>query len=201
MKATVWERIEKSRERWNILRHPFYRRWSAGELSAAELARYSGQYRYAVDAIATMSESVAAALPENDLAEHASAEREHLDLWDGFLDAAGGSSADAANPETAACVAEWTAGDDALLTLARLYAIESGQPEISRTKLDGLLGHYGFAEGAGTEYFSVHERLDTEHAGEGRELIDELRSSDRDDELVAAAESALRANWRLLDGV
>src|SRR6476620_8426950 len=55
----TWDRIESARERWNVLRHPFYRRWSAGELSGEELARYSGQYRHAVQAIAAVSEAAA----------------------------------------------------------------------------------------------------------------------------------------------
>ena len=38
---SIWQRIEQSRERWNVLRHPFYRRWSAGELTRGELARWS----------------------------------------------------------------------------------------------------------------------------------------------------------------
>ena len=63
MTERTWSRIEDARERWNVLRHPFYRRWSAGELSADELARYSGQYRHAVEAIAAVSEATAAAAP------------------------------------------------------------------------------------------------------------------------------------------
>jgi pyrroloquinoline-quinone synthase len=201
LNASVWERIESARERWNVLRHPFYRRWSAGELTAEDLAAYSGQYRHAVEAIAGMSDAVAAAHPDRpELARHAAEEREHVELWDGFVDATGGSAGDALTAETASCVAEWAAGD-AIATLVRLYAIESGQPEISRTKREGLLGMYGFQDGAGTDYFRIHESLDVEHAEEGRALIEELRGEASDDELVAAAEGALRANWRLLDGV
>lgn len=200
--SSVWERIERSRERWDVLRHPFYQRWSAGELSAEELARYSGQYRHAVEAIATMSEFVADAQPEHvELRRHAAEEHGHLRLWDGFVEAAGGSPADAPTPETAECVRTWTADSDAIEMLARLYAVESGQPEISRTKREGLLDRYGFEDGAGTAYFRVHETRDVEHAAEARELIGELAGEGDDDRLVAAAESAFRANWRLLDGV
>jgi len=200
--TTAWDRIEAARERWDVLRHPFYTRWSAGELSPYELAAYTGQYRYAVQAIAAMSETVAEALPgRGDLAEHARAERDHVGLWDGFLDAAGGGRTVAPTPETAACVEAWAGDADPLTTLARLYAIESGQPAISRTKLDGLRHHYGFEEGPATEYFTVHESLDSEHAEDGRNLITELAGSERDDEFVAAATAAFRANWRLLDGV
>jgi pyrroloquinoline-quinone synthase len=202
LSTSVWERIERSRERWDVLRHPFYQRWSAGELTASELARYSGQYRHAVEAIATMSEFAANAAPErNELRRHAAEELGHVRLWDGFVDAATGAASDPPTAETAECVSAWTAPDDLLSTLARLYAVESGQPEISRTKREGLLERYDFSDGAGTAYFRVHESRDGEHAAEARELISELAGPDDEDRLAAAAESAFRANWRLLDGV
>jgi pyrroloquinoline-quinone synthase len=199
---SVWERIERSRERWHVLRHPFYRRWSAGELSAEELARYSGQYRHAVEAIAEISEVAAEAIPERpELRDHAAEERAHLRLWDGFLEAAGGDAGDPPTPETAECVRAWTADGDAVETLARLYAIESGQPEISQTKRQGLVDRYGYRDGSPTAYFRIHETRDLEHAAEVRELLDQAGTDADDDAVVAAAESAFRANWRLLDGV
>jgi pyrroloquinoline-quinone synthase len=198
----LWDRIERSRERWDVLRHPFYRRWSNGELSGEELARYSGQYRHAVEAIADCSAAAADAVPERaDLRRHAAEERGHVRLWDGFVDAAGGDAAAAPTPETAECVRVWTADGGPLPALARLYAIESGQPEISRIKREGLIDRYGFEDGAGTAYFEVHEGRDLEHSREVRELIEELATEADEDELAVAAESALRANWRLLDGV
>ena len=202
MDKTIWDRIESSRERWNVLRHPFYRRWSAGELTREELARYSGQYRHAVEAIATLSDAAADALPERpQLRHHAAEERGHVRLWDGFVDESGGDTADAATAETAECVRAWTAPGDVTETLIRLFAIESGQPEISATKREGLLGRYGFSEGPGTAYFRIHESRDVEHAAEVRELISDIGTDADEDALVAAAEAAFRANWRLLDGV
>ena len=202
MSARTWKRIERGRERWDVLRHPFYRRWSAGGLSAEELARYSGQYRHAVEAIATMSVTAAEALGDRpELRHHAAEELGHLRLWDDFVAVSGGEVSCAPTAETRECVRAWTADDGAVSTLARLYAIESGQPQISRTKRQGLLDRYGFADGEGTAYFRVHETRDVEHAEEVRELIAELATEADEDELVAAAESAFRANWRLLDGV
>jgi pyrroloquinoline-quinone synthase len=199
---TVWERIEDSRRRWDVLNHPFYRRWSAGELTPEQLAHYSGQYRHAAVAIAELSASAAAALPERaDLAGHATEERDHIALWDGFVDASGGEPDVAASAETRACVDAWTAPGEPAELLVRLYAIESGQPAISQTKRDGLLGSYGFGDGPGTAYFRVHSSRDVEHAAEVRELATELAGDDDADALVAAAEQAFRANWRLLDGV
>jgi len=199
MTVTIWDRIENARERWNVLRHPFYVRWTAGELTSEELARYSGQYRHAVEAIADVSEEAAAGRP--DLAEHAVEEREHVALWDGFVAATGGDSTAAPTPETAECVKEWTAGDDTLSRLVTLYAIEAAQPEISRVKRDGLLSSYGFSDDGGTAYFRLHEERDAEHAAEARQLLAELADEADEDRLVAVAEGAYRANWRLLDGV
>jgi pyrroloquinoline-quinone synthase len=200
--STIWDRIEDSRRRWNVLEHPFYTRWSEGELSRDELARYSGQYRHAVRAIAEMSSAASAHAPERrDLRRHAHEEAAHVDLWDGFVDAVGGSADAPATPDTQACVREWTAADGLLPTLARLYAIESGQPEISRVKRQGLVDLYGVADGDGTGYFRVHEGRDEDHAAEVRELLEERGRPDDADAIVTAAESAFRANWRLLDGV
>ena len=202
MSENVWERIEAARERHDVLSHPFYQRWSAGELSKDELARYSGQYRHAVVAVASLSDYVAEAVGRPGLADHAAEEYEHVGLWDGFVGAVGGDVTATATPETADCVEAWTARDGGVAALARLYAIESGQPQISVTKLDGLRRHYGVDSPEGTGYFTVHRGRDVEHAGEGRELLGELISTKADeDEAVAAAESAFEANWRLLDGV
>lgn len=198
----IWDRIESARARCDVLEHPFYQRWSAGELTRDELARYSGQYRHAVQAVAELSADVARALPERrELRSHAVEEAAHVELWDGFVDAVGGDATAEPTPETRECVDAWTADAGLLGSLGRLYAIESGQPAISRTKRDGLVDRYGLRDGAGTAYFRVHESRDVEHAADTRELIAELAGPAGEDEIVAAAESAFRANWRLLDGV
>src|SRR5262249_1306100 len=103
--------------------------------------------------------------------------------------------------ETQECVDTWSAGEDRVSKMVRIYAIESGQPAISRTKREGLSAHYGVGDGPGNAYFRVHEKADIDHAAERRALV-ELHISEADpDELVDAAESVFRANWRLLDGV
>jgi pyrroloquinoline-quinone synthase len=199
---TIWDRIEHSRSRWNVLEHPFYVRWTAGELSRQELARYSGQYRHAVEAIAEISSAAADQVPDREeLRSHADEEAAHVELWDGFVEAVGGSASDPATTETADCVRAWTSDGGLLPTLARLYAVESGQPEISRVKRAGLVDLYGIADGRGTEYFRLHEGRDAGHAAEVRDLIEQRARPQDSDQLVAAAESAFRANWRLLDGV
>jgi pyrroloquinoline-quinone synthase len=201
---TIWDRIEQARERWDVLQHPFYLRWSAGELSREELARYSGQYRHATEAIARLAEQVATEAPAEEragLQRHAAEEAGHVALWDGFVSSVGGRIGVEPNPETQECVAEWTAEGDVLTSMVRLYAIESSQPAISKTKREGLAAHYGIGDGEGNAYFRVHERLDVAHADSGRELISRHLEGADEDALVDAAEAAFRANWRLLDGV
>jgi pyrroloquinoline-quinone synthase len=191
------ERIDAARARCNILEHPFYVRWEAGELSRAELARYAAEYRHAAVALADAAET-AAPLAGTD---HADEERAHVDLWDDFA-AALDSAPCEPQPRTAACADAWRAGVDALEATAILYAIEAGQPDVSRTKLDGLVRHYGFEAGSrGTEYFSLHAERDVEHAAEARDILAGHASPADEDRLVAVAERALAANWTLLDGV
>jgi len=210
----VLARLDRVRRAIDVLEHPFYQRWSAGELSAEELACYAGEYRHAVVALARASALAAEkAGPEHaaGLAGHADEEAAHVEVWEQFARATGAGPAGRAGPrplaETDGCVRAWTAGDGLLEHLAVLYAIEAGQPEISRTKLDGLRTHYGYSdEGPAVEYFTLHERRDREHAEEARDLIAELTDRMADDGrtgeiMVRRARAALRGNWRLLDGV
>jgi pyrroloquinoline-quinone synthase len=224
----ILARLDQTRSACNVLEHPFYQRWSAGELSAGELECYAGEYRHAVLALAEASALAAAqAGPAHasGLSAHAAEEAAHVELWDDFAratcatHAAGApSTSDASVPprapdanaplaETQACVRAWTAGESLLEHLAVLYAIEAGQPEISKTKIEGLTEHYGYkAEGPAVEYFTLHERLDREHARQAGELIEQLLDGRDDAEaqaerMLARAQAALRGNWELLSGV
>ncbi|MDE3069263.1 MAG: iron-containing redox enzyme family protein [Acidobacteriota bacterium] len=212
-----WRAFAELRASHDVLRHPFYARWNAGELGTEELAHYAAEYRHAVLALAHASSGAAEAAsgdPElaAELADHAVEEREHIALWDAFLDAAGGRRTADPAPETLECAEVW-AGDPErplLRSLAALHAIESAQPAVARTKRVGLLTHYGYQEGPATEYFRVHEERDVEHAELSRVAIDRALAAHRgspaararqEAELLSEAEAALRGNWLLLDGV
>lgn len=234
----VFARIDQARRECNVLEHPFYQRWSAGTLTEQELDVYAGQYRHAVVALAEASSRAAqkaaadASSAEHaaGLERHAAEEHAHIALWDEFAKAVSAAIApergaafepDAAfvseaafepNPafgHTRECADAWAAGESLLEHLAVLYAIEASQPEIAKTKLEGLVQRYGYSEeGPATEYFRLHATLDVEHARQARELIERLLSaedaraqSDLADRMVERATAALRGNWALLDGV
>jgi pyrroloquinoline-quinone synthase len=209
----VIARIDEARRECNVLEHPFYQRWSAGELSAKELGFYAGEYRHAVVALARASDGVADRVaPEHraGLERHAAEEHSHIVLWDAFVAAASGDEDSERPPlgETVNCARTWAAGEDALEQLAVLYAIEAGQPAIAKTKLEGLLERYGYSpEGPAVEYFQLHATLDVEHARQARQLIAELMSRDeaeahaQADRMLERATAALRGNWELLNGV
>ena len=182
--------IDAARERWNVLEHPFYTRWEQGELTRDDLARYAGEYRHAVVALARAARTSQM---------HADEEAEHISLWDDFASELGvNGDQHEPLPQTRCCASAWSAAEDEEGAAAIMYAIEAGQPAISETKLRGLVEHYGFEEGsAGTAYFELHSERDHEHAAEARSR---LEGAD-DARLVALAESALAANWALLDGV
>jgi pyrroloquinoline-quinone synthase len=191
------ERLDAARRHWNVLEHPFYRRWECGELSREELTAYAGEYRHAVVALAGAAEQAAPIAGP----EHAEEECAHVDLWDDFAAAVDAQPRPERLEGTAKCVTAWTSAADPLEALGILYAIEAGQPDVSRTKLDGLVQHYGFEPGTATSYFALHAERDHKHAAHSRELLDRHARPEDADRVVDAAERALIGNWSLLDGV
>ena len=190
----LFDRLDDARERWDVLKHPFYLRWERGELSRDELGFYAGEYRHAVGALARTAAA-------GGSAEHAAEEAAHVDLWDDFAAALAAPIDREPTSETADCADAWAA-DDPLEAAAIMYAVESGQPAISATKLAGLVTHYGFApDSPGAAYFALHAERDHAHAAEARSILGANATEPDADRLVAAAEAALAANWRLLDGV
>jgi pyrroloquinoline-quinone synthase len=205
-----WNEVAGLRDRWNVLEHPFYERWTSGRLTREELRRYADEYRHAVVAIAQASTRAAELVDDSGLLkwgleEHADEERDHIHLWDAFAEAtlSGSRRPDPDSPyeETVRCARSWAGEESRSLAghLVTLYAIESTQPLISDTKLRGLVDHYGFDDGPATAYFRLHARVDYRHAALAREGLHEVAATDDPFMLLGQVEATHRTYWGLLD--
>jgi pyrroloquinoline-quinone synthase len=92
----IFAQLDEARRRTNVLEHPFYQRWSAGELQDGELELYAGEYGHAVRALAQASRLAAeqaaggwAPTHAVSLARHAAEEESHVELWEQFARAVG----------------------------------------------------------------------------------------------------------------
>ena len=139
-----WARLDEVRAANDVLQHPFYVRWTKGELSREELASYAGEYRHAVVAIADATELAA----EGDGSERASPSRRRGALARRALGPVRRRcgrrvvrATRSRRPPTAL-----TPGPPATTSLdhlVTLYAIEAAQPAIAKVKRDGLVRLYG----------------------------------------------------------
>jgi pyrroloquinoline-quinone synthase len=202
---SIWNRLETAHRGCDVLEHPFYLRWSRGELEREELAVYAAQYLHAARALADALDDAAEKAPPGYLwpiAEHAWEEHHHVRLWEDFARSVGALVMVPAEPETWEFVAALVDGDRGWMeTLVAVYAIESTQAAVAATKRDGLIRFYGINSARALAYFTLHAHRDDEHAAQVRRLVEPRVGSCDESRLVAAAEGAWRGNWTLLDGV
>jgi len=189
-----------------LLDHPFYRRWEAGTLGRAELAAYAGQYRHFEEALPAVLEAVVEALPpgrarqvvQANLADERGVPAPHLELFDAFVDAVGGSTHGAPTPRTADLVGLYRelARSAPAAALAALAAYEVQAPHVAASKAQGLRARYGIGAD-GTRFWEVHTDMDEQH---GQWTLDAVASmSDDTSEVSGAARAAADAWWAFLD--
>jgi pyrroloquinoline-quinone synthase len=216
----LFENLEARIAPFNLLKHPFYQAWSAGELTETDLREYASEYWHAVSAFPTYLSEFHAQLPDAELRrivlmnlidEEGIGSRDgraHSDIW---MDFATGMGADAnevrareINAETRALIAAFRQmmREQPASALAALYAYESRVPEIARTKAEGLAKHYG-VDDATRRYFTLHERADVFHARVWREALraEVNGNAVAEESACDAAEKAARMLWSSLDGV
>jgi pyrroloquinoline-quinone synthase len=88
--------------------------------------------------------------------------------------------------------------EPAVAGVAALYAYESQQPEVMKTKREGLRDLYGVT--SGHDYFEVHETADVQHSADERALVAD-RGQGQEAAVLAAAKTALDATYTILDGI
>ena len=212
-----WSEVEKILESKSLLKHPFYQAWTRGSLTRDDLAYYARQYFQQESRFPRYVSAVHSNCPElktrqmllENMADEESGPENHPELWLRFAAAVGAGRESVMNADanfaTKRCVetferlcrGRWQTG------LAALYAYETQQPAVAKTKIDGLKSKYGLDSKDALGFFQVHEAVDVWHAqSEKKVLTDEMRRNPSLGEAVKASVSdACDALNTLLDGV
>ncbi|MHB1023163.1 MAG: CADD family putative folate metabolism protein [Acidobacteriaceae bacterium] len=218
---TFWSQFESRIAPYNLLQHPFYQAWTAGELTREDLREYASEYWHHVSAFPTYLSALHSRLPDGELrrtvlrnlADEEGMDspdgRAHSDLWMDFVTGMGANADETTSrqlqPEVQALIATFRSlmqEQKPVAALAALYAYESRVPEIAREKACGLKAHYG-ADAATARYFTLHQTADVHHAQVWQHLIDTELAADptASEAVLNVAETAAAALWNALSAV
>lgn len=208
---------------YDLLCHPFYKAWAAGELTRADLREYAQDYYHHVEAFPSYLAAFALRLEEGELRSavltNMCDERgveggvgkdsvPHSELWLDFAEGMG-SSRDlrwhTPIPEIRQLtkyfqgVADGASSEEALATF---YAYESQVPRVAQEKARGLRERYG-ADEKTCGYFSLHATADVYHSRVWRSQLEKRVEENPAcaEAALDAAENAARTLWRALDGI
>ncbi len=181
-------------ERRNLLEHPFYQAWSAGELPVEALRTYAEEYGPFV-------QTVPAAWAVHGDSRTANEEVMHAVLWEKFANALGTTSVNPPKLEqTKRLVATCTElFQDPVTALGGLYAFEAQQPRTSASKLQGLQQHYKSLPKGAEPYFEAH--CDDVHEREW--IVERLEGKSDEDkrQAIDACEQVAKGLWDALTGI
>ncbi len=221
--AEFLDQLEARIAKYDLLCHPFYRAWSAGELTRDELREYAQHYYHHVEAFPSYLAALALRLEDGELRQAVLANmcdekgaegrsgREavpHSELWLDFVEGMGSSR----NLEWHTPLAEMrqlirhfqhVAGEGTPEeALAAFYAYESQVPRIAKEKERGLREMYG-ADDKTCGYFSLHTTADVYHSRVWRNHLQKRVEAHPQaaEAALDAAENAAQMLWKALDGI
>jgi pyrroloquinoline-quinone synthase len=217
-KHGFFEQLDARIREYDLLCHPFYTAWAAGELTREDLREYGLQYLRHVEAFPAYLHEFAtrvqdeglrrAVLANRDEEAGANGSRPHAELWLDFVEGIGGQRSRygaATIPEVEGLVAWFDqvarrgAPEEAL---AAFYAYESQVPRVASEKARGLRERYA-ADEKTCSYFSLHTTADVYHAQVWRNQLERLIEQEpaAAKRALAAAECAVKMLWKALDGI
>lgn len=220
--GAFFSRVDERIHKYDLLCHPFYKAWAAGELTRDDLREYAEDYYHHVEAFPTYLAELGIRLEEGELRRAVLAnltdekggedafgepERSHAELWLDFVEGMGGSRLPK-RPRVAEIraliswfhrVAREGTPEEAL---AAFYAYESQVPRLAEEKDRGLRERYG-ANKKSRAYFTLHTTADVYHSQVWRKQLEKrIKANPQTPEkALAAAEGAARALWKALDGI
>jgi pyrroloquinoline-quinone synthase len=199
-----------------VLLHPFYQRWTCGQLSREALADYAKQYYHHVAAFPTYLSAVHANTSDGETRRHILANLldeeagnpNHPELWLRFAEGVG------VNREDVQLTELWQETSNLIRTfqsickfrttaegLAALYAYESQIPEVAESKIEGLKKHFGIDSPHTLAYFDVHIEADKEHSRVERELLERYVDGSNAAAVKESAGRVIEALWEMQSGV
>src|SRR5882724_8951541 len=218
-----FQQLETSIAKYDLLCHPFYKAWSAGELTREDLRAYAQDYYHHVEAFPTYLAELGVRLDESELRravlanmadekgstdESGNQAREHSDMWLDFAEGMG-SRRDITGhtpvPEISGLMAyfhsvasEGTPEE----ALAAFYAYESQVPRVAQEKARGLRTIYG-ADEKTCGYFILHATADVFHSNVWRQQLEKQLKANPEaaEKALEAGETAAQSLWRALDGI
>jgi pyrroloquinoline-quinone synthase len=225
--AEFFEQLDSRIGKYDLLCHPFYKAWSAGELTRGDLREYAQDYYHHVEAFPSYLAELGLRLEEGDLRRAVLANMRdekgmedrpgrdsvpglipHSELWLDFAEGMGSVR----NLEWHSPVAEiqqlirhfHQVGSEGTPedALAVFYTYESQVPRIAKEKERGLREMYG-ADDKTCGYFSLHATADVYHSRVWRKQLEKRIEAHPETAGAAldAAENAACMLWKALDGI
>lgn len=211
------DKVDQRIQDMHLLNHSFYQSWNEGSLSLETIREYSSQYFKHVSAFPRYLSAIHSncdhigtrkILLEN-LNDEEMGPEDHPELWMRFAEGMGNTRDEVKNAvlmeETEELVNTFnqlSRSEDYLRGLAALYCYESMQPEISKTKKEGLQNIYGIKDEETLKFFTVHMQADEWHREVIRNLLVELcNSNEKKEDVLDAVDSALGALNNFLSGM
>ena len=213
--------LEERIHQYDLLCHPYYKAWSAGELTRDDLRAYAEGYYPHVEAFPGYLAQLGVRLEEGELRRAVLAnmtdekggedsfgepERSHSELWLDFVEGVGGSRVPKRRPVAEVRkliswfqrVASEGTPEEAL---AAFYAYESQVPRVAQEKDRVLRELYG-ADEETCRYFTVHATAGVDHAPVWRKQLEKRvkANPETSKKALAAAENAAKALWAVMDG-
>ena len=190
----------------SLLQHPFYVKWSKGELTLEDLRVYAKEYYHLAQRVPGIVERVRdrAQVERPDMVpmieENITEETEHIELWERFANSLDISLEELQNYQPSATVRsavdslEETASESFAAGVAAVYALECELPAIAQTKKEGLCDFYNLTSEDAHCYFD-------EHLGEEKHLA-VWRAVEVDPAIgEQATQRSVDAQNKVLDGV
>ena len=218
---SFWEEFQGRIARHDLLCHPFYKAWAAGELSAADLREYAADYYHHVAAFPTYLSGLHARLEDGELRRRvlhnlcdeegieSPDTRPHSELWLDFAEGMGAEREQVRRRQPVREVEQliqtfrrMATEEPVAAALAAFYAYESQVPRVAKEKARGLREHYE-ADRKTCAYFDLHTMADIYHAQVWRDELENLvaQHPEQAEQALAAAEECAQALWRALDGI